>query len=267
LDVAIRRGDVNESLPVPFVLGSNFVGVVQQCGSKAKLDYGIEKGTRVTSIIRTGGNARFITLPLNALMVVPKRLDAAEVACIISLYLPCFQALHYGTPRPFRYSQSCLRDKRIFITGASLLEAQTLTWLARYAGAAQVFVSIAKEHFERIISYHAVPVDDDPIALFQTLDGLMMDVMIDYDFPKYLHVAQALLDDEKGRLVCCASPVKIATETEEVSPLCGWPSTLVDCWYSMDYFWEQSTLTLVNGATMFHYFDSWQSNPKGMQVK
>lgn len=270
LDVAIRRGN-GSSLPLPFVLGSNFVGVVQTtlCGSTAKRDFGgIAKGTRVTSMIKSGANARFITLPVQQLIVIPKRLDAADVACVVSLYLPAFQALHYGTPRPWRYSPKCLTGKRVLITGASMLEAHALTWLARHAGAVQVFVSTCIENFDRITSFQAVPIDDDPVVLLNTLDGLIIDVMIEYDFPRYLHVAQEVLEDEKGRLVCCSASPTMEEGPVDETRLCGLsPTMIVDCWPAMDYFFEQSTLCLVHGATMFNFFDSWQNNPMEMQVR
>lgn len=135
-DLAMRKLKEDKD---SIILGCNIVGTVQKCGSAAE-SYGITPGMRVAAIVKQGGNAKFITVSAAKLMSIPRNLDPSDVACILAVYLPAFQALHHGRARPYRYSRSILRGRKIFVNG-STLQAQAVARLAHLAGVTEVFLA------------------------------------------------------------------------------------------------------------------------------
>jgi NADPH:quinone reductase len=185
----------------PFVPGSNFVGIVHHCTRDATETYGLQAGTRVASIIKWGANARYVTVPPQHLITVPEDLDAADIASLISFYLPAFQALHHGRLRPTRYSFSCLRGKRVLVLAdGATLEVQALVRLAKLAGASEVFVAVPREHHAVLKNRRIAALSDNPRDWLPVVQN-SMDVVVDYSFPKHFsEVRQSL--GPKGRLIC-----------------------------------------------------------------
>mmetsp|Transcript_2126 Transcript_2126/g.2857 ORF Transcript_2126/g.2857 Transcript_2126/m.2857 type:complete len:361 (-) Transcript_2126:2013-3095(-) len=91
VDIMIRKGGLGEhdaSICLPYTMGTNLIGVVHE---------GPYKGQRVATLSKAAAsNAKYTTVPSSCVLPVPKDLDAAEMACIVSVYLPCFQALYHG---------------------------------------------------------------------------------------------------------------------------------------------------------------------------
>ena len=119
-------------------------------------------GRRVAGLPLKGGNATYITATTDQLFDVPKKLDASEVSCMLSIYLPAFQALHHGQPRPWRYSQETLQRKRVLITGTSsaLPETWAMVRLAQYGGASEVYVVCEREQHSTLRQHlYAIPLD------------------------------------------------------------------------------------------------------------
>lgn len=197
--------DEEEKLSYPFVCGSNFVGIVHYAGEAAD-DYGIELGSRVAAIVRWGSNTKYVSIPPEHLWIVPKSLDASDIACLVSSYLPAFEALHHGRARPYRYSRSCLRGRRVLVTGGGTVEAQALARLAKHAGAEVVYVTCPKSHRSLVSKSHAAPLSQNPDEWMEDVKG-QMDIIVDYEFPRsFANIRQAL--SKQGRLVCVyKSPV------------------------------------------------------------
>ena len=194
---AVRLEEYSD-LSFPFVYGSNFVGVVQQCDDDAE-ELGIKAGSRVASIVKWGSNSKCVSIPPDQLVVVPKHLDAGDLACLIACYLPAFEALHHGRARPYRYSRRCLKGRRVLITGGATVEAQALIRMAQLAGAAKIYVTAPVEHHLLIEKKQAGALFEDPDDWLQDVAG-RMDIVIDYLFPRnFLSVCEALTDG--GRLV------------------------------------------------------------------
>jgi NADPH:quinone reductase-like Zn-dependent oxidoreductase len=200
MDIAAVKRDEYSGMTYPYVYGSNFVGVVHHCGPTAAANYGIKRGTRVASITKWGSNSRHVSIPPERLMIIPKKLDACDVACLISAYLPAFQALHHGKSRPFRYSRTCLQGRRVFITGGATVESQALIRLAKLAGASEVYLAAPGEHHSIVEKKRAVPLHEDPDKWLPHIEG-RMDVVVDYGFPRdFPSIRRALA--RRGRLVC-----------------------------------------------------------------
>lgn len=183
------------------VPGSNAVGVVHHCSPGAE-DEGVKPGMRVAAILQPGGaNARYFSLPSSEVLPVGRHLDASDVACISTAYLPAFQALHHGRVRPYRYSRTCLEGRNIFIVGGDQLVAQATVRLAQLAGAKHVYISAPRCMVDPLQKIDAFVLDEDPCQWPDVMEGAM-DVVIDYRFPKNFTDVKATVS-RKGRLVCC----------------------------------------------------------------
>jgi len=244
--VAIRRGQYQ--VTTPCVLGSNFVGVVHATSNEASR---WRIGRRVAGLPMKGSNAKYVTATTDQLFDVPKKLDASEVSCVLSIYLPAFQALHHGQPRPGRYSQHTLQKKLVLITGAdfALPEALALIRLAQYGGALEVYCVAEREHHSVLRQMYAIPLDNHMDDWLLTVQG-QMDVIIDFDYVKNESASWKALAPN-GRLVWYLHPSK-----RENTHL-----------WILDGVWEQIKLSLLERASIYELFDSWDENPYNAKVR
>ena len=192
LDVEVRRGSL-ESLPAPFVTGTNFVGVVHS-------GHDVTQGTRVGGIVPLGANARYITTTRSTLIPLPPRADESELAVLLSTYLPMFQALHHGfTGR--RYGPAAMSGKRVLLSrGASLSEISAATKLATLQGAMEVFAVCSRKEHAVVNSFGAVPLDEDTNDWYQRLQG-RIDLALVFDYYTMRETIHSLLSYHHGRLV------------------------------------------------------------------
>lgn len=103
-DCMLRRGACLEQLPLPYVPGSEMVGIVCALGEEAKEAGTIKTGDRVAAFsARGGGNAKYATVSYRDAMVVPENVASMKALCLLSAYVPAFQALAAGRKesRPF----------------------------------------------------------------------------------------------------------------------------------------------------------------------
>lgn len=227
----------NENVPLT-PAGSNLVGVVHSCSGQVSERYGIKPGSRVASLIRWGGNARYVKVPPEQLFDVPESLDSSDVATLISSHLPAFQALHHGRSRPVRYSTSCLSGKRVFIVAdGAISEVLALIRLAQYAGTSELYVSVPLEHHNVMKKHRVAVLTEDPADWMSVVQG-SMDLVLDYGFPKNFSAVRSSLA-RKGRLVCCPQPLR--------------RESIFDCTHTseLQYLLERYQLSLMKRATLF----------------
>jgi NADPH:quinone reductase-like Zn-dependent oxidoreductase len=90
-DVLMRRGLYPGVPALPYTPGYDIVGVVESCGTGV-LQW--KHGDFVAALTQTGGYARYIVLPENALVRVPAGLDAAEAVSLVLNYTTAYQLIH-----------------------------------------------------------------------------------------------------------------------------------------------------------------------------
>lgn len=219
--------------PLPLVLGSNLVGIAHHCDSGAE-EQGFRPGSRVASLVACGSNARYVSIPTRSLIAVPKYLDAADIVSLISAYLPAFQALHHGRARPYRYSRTCLKNRKILIVSNATIEAQALIRLAKIAGATDVYFTAPRYQFAALERLGAKLLDADQWG--PQVQG-KMDVVIDYLFPAQFSDVRAALAP-KGRLVCCS-------KAEDSS---------------LTWLFEYLQLVTMKRATLFDFVQNFEEN-------
>lgn len=243
LDICIRCGLFSNNVQTPFVVGSNFVGIVHEGALPA--------GTRVAALTKTGGNARYVSISRDALVKVPKRLDPSEVACIISTFLPSFQALHHGRRHEIRYSNNSLKGMKVLLTeGASIVEIQAVAQLAFLAGAASVHV-ICEPRFHNYVQIYlnVTPLDVYIEDWLPTVKG-QMDVIIDYDYShNRVEIPDALAPG--GRLVWFALP----------------PARHNGIFGDINSLMDIASICLLDRASIYDAYENWESEASKDDLK
>jgi len=234
LDVCIRHGMFADDVKTPFVLGSNFVGIVHHGA--------LPEGVRVAGLTKTGSNARYIATTTDAVVKVPKRFDSSEIACVISSYLPALQALHNGRGFDRKCSKDSLQNKKVLLTdGASMVEIQAMVQLAFAAGAASVHVVCDCRHHE----YVRMHLKAEPLKWGENewLPQVMneMDVVIDYDYTLHRNdIANALAP--RGRLVWFVHP-----QTEHGG-----------LFSDAQGFLDQAAICAIDGGSIYNVYENWE---------
>jgi NADPH:quinone reductase-like Zn-dependent oxidoreductase len=101
-DCAIRRGfdfDIFHPTAVPVTPGTDVVGRIVAIGSAVgehgQVPFPFALHDRVAALVRSGGNARYASVPSNRLVRLPAGVDfdAAEAVAMVSIYTTAYQTL------------------------------------------------------------------------------------------------------------------------------------------------------------------------------
>lgn len=136
-DCLMRHGfdfSLFDPVCLPATPGSDVVGQIVQCGSKVE---GFKPGDRVAALVRSGANARFLTVPASSLVTVPLMVSSEDAACMVSIYATAFKALKMVCEE----GQSNLYDKKVVIVGGCDPVGQALIHLCKKAKASKIYVS------------------------------------------------------------------------------------------------------------------------------
>jgi len=156
-DCLMRRGfdfDVLHPLCLPQTPGFDIVGNVCVCGSQAERSF--EEGDRVAALVRTGGNARFLSVPASSLVKLPRQLDCAEAAAMVSIYTTAYQTLKRITQKSPMFS---LLGSKVLIIGGMDAVGQALIQMCCKARAEIYATGPERKHsyIRNILGVHPLP--------------------------------------------------------------------------------------------------------------
>ena len=150
-DVLLRTGKYPDlKQKPPLVLGYDVVGEIDEVGTGVSE---LEVGERVADLTITGSYARYRTLRADRVVRVPAQVDAAEVAALVLSWATAYQLLHR--------SAHVKQGERVLVFGATGAVGQALLVLGALAGL-KMWGAARPEHFERVRSLGATPVDSRP---------------------------------------------------------------------------------------------------------
>jgi NADPH2:quinone reductase len=136
---------------VPFTLGTDVVGVVDELGEGVST---VELGQMVAgatfSLDGLGGYTEFICLPESELVPVPAGVDPAEAVCVVANYLTAHKALH-GVA-------NVRSGERVLIHGAAGGVGTALLQLGELAGL-EMYGTASKYNHELVSALGATPID------------------------------------------------------------------------------------------------------------
>jgi NADPH:quinone reductase-like Zn-dependent oxidoreductase len=198
IDCAIRRGEWKNMSMDPYIIpGVAIVGKVMGREKKKSrpLSSCIEPGDNVLSLVRSGGNARYICLTKNNLIKVPEKLHPERAVCLVETYLTAFQALHLGQKGGLRYRDNCFQGQSILIMNGYSPLGKALIELSRLGGASICYGLINDDsknseggesgsspddmnhRYNTLEQWGAIPLSSDPQD-WLTLIGRQVDIFV-----------------------------------------------------------------------------------------
>jgi NADPH2:quinone reductase len=159
---------------VPFILGADVVGVVDELGQGVST---VELGQTVAgatfSLDGLGGYTEYICLPAREWVPIPPGLDPAEAVCLVANYLTAHQVLHR--------TAKVRSGERIVIQGAAGGVGTALLEQGKLAGL-EMYGTASKHNHELVSALGATPIDyrsEDFVKRVRALTGDGVDVVFD----------------------------------------------------------------------------------------
>lgn len=173
-DCIIRQGlwwgDSEPSLQI--TPGIDVVGKVYNIKQTTGNMYNLRPTQTVMSLVKWGGNSRFMTIHPNQLVKVADGLDPAQVACLPEAYLSAFQVLHKGHKGSLRYRENSLKGKSILILGCMTNNiGKAMIDLALNGGVATIYATARKKHWKKLLSIGVMPLSPNPMEWIQNIAG------------------------------------------------------------------------------------------------
>ncbi|KAL7581542.1 hypothetical protein ACA910_022107 [Epithemia clementina (nom. ined.)] len=196
-DCILRRGldfEVTDPISLPVVPGQDFVGRLYARGNLAT---DVPDGALVAGFVRTGGNARFISVPAHSLIQVPPKVGPEEAVCLLSVYATAYQCMKLVSSNNLLFA---LENKRVLIVGGMDSVGQALLDMCRTAKA-QVFVT-APDHRHALVksTFGAHPLPEKTSEWSPMVEG-EMDIVFDGVCHKGSAASLKSLKED-GTLVC-----------------------------------------------------------------
>lgn len=165
----------------PIIPGIDVVGRVYQVNAETSQRYGLKVGDRVISLVKSGGNARYLAVNAISAISVPDSLDPVATVCLAETYLTAFQILHNGQPQRIRYREDSLKGKTIFLRGFGISAmGQAIMQLASQAGASAVYSLAERNHFDYLASIGISPIENHVTDWKKDMVG-KVDILISSD--------------------------------------------------------------------------------------
>jgi NADPH:quinone reductase-like Zn-dependent oxidoreductase len=158
--------------PLPNTPGVDVVGRIYRIDSETSKKYGWEVGDRIVSLVKWGGNSRFLSINPSHVVSAPESIDPSSAVCLVETYLAAFQVLHLGQPQDLRYKDDALNGKNILLRGLSVSSmGHAIAQLAVIGGAVNVFAVAKHKHFEYLTSLGITPLNNDGKDWWKALAG------------------------------------------------------------------------------------------------
>jgi NADPH:quinone reductase-like Zn-dependent oxidoreductase len=167
--------------PLPNTPGVDVVGRIYSVGTYTSNKYGWSVGDRIISLVKWGGNTRYLSLDPSQAIAVPESIDPASAVCLVETYLAAFQVLHRGQPNKQRYRDDSLKGKSILLRGFSVSSmGHAIAQLAAISGASNVFAVSKRKHFDYLTTLGITPLDNDGKDWYKLMSG-KVDLIVSCD--------------------------------------------------------------------------------------
>ena len=158
--------------PLPNTPGVDVVGRIYRVDSETTKMYGWKVGDRIISLVKWGGNSRYLSLDPSHAVAASETIDPAMAVCLAETYLTAFQALHMGQANDLRYTVDSLTGKCILLRGLAVSSmGHAIAQLAKTANALNVFAVAKDKHFKHLSSLGITPLSNDGKDWLKTMVG------------------------------------------------------------------------------------------------
>ena len=168
-------------MPLPNTPGVDVVGRIYRVDAETHEKHGWKVGDRILSLVKWGGNSRYMSVDPSHAVSAPETIDPAMAVCLAETYLTAFQVLHMGQANDLRYSNCSMSGKSILLRGLSVSSmCYAITQLAANADALSVFAVAKEKHFSYLSSLGITPLDNDGKDWLKKMAG-KIDLIISCD--------------------------------------------------------------------------------------
>jgi NADPH:quinone reductase-like Zn-dependent oxidoreductase len=218
MDCFVRRGGEVGERPVslPNTPGIDLVGKLYRIDKESSRKFDLKVGQRVISLVRSGGNSRYLGVDPATLVKVPEAVDPAEAVCLVESYLAGFQMLHTGQGQLMRYRKTALYGMTILVIGGMASNTgRAIAELSRLAGAKHIFATAKQKHFKKLNSLGVLPLNLDPFVWCSNLEA-SIDLLISLG-EEILPVHYKLLKTT-GTIVMCSEEYTFSSASSSQAP-------------------------------------------------
>ncbi len=247
-DCLLRSGIGIEKATFPFTPGCELSGTISNLGVAAQAE-GYRVGDRVVAISRRGGcNAKYAKFSsLNVAPVHSTTVDAANLVCLVNVYMTAYQALRLG-----KKDGTPLTGANVLITDGFSPLGQATTKLARLEGASVWVTTNNNTEDEHMVTLGAKCLRMNPSHWLHKVKG-KMDVVIDNTcIDSYESSWQAL--NSTGMLICTGM-TSIHKFQDDMSGMCGC-NAIGDV---RDYKAKWASLKAKYMMSKTKFYDFWES--------
>lgn len=210
------------------------------------------KGTRVAALVRTGGNARYVSVPESSLIPIPNTLESGEAAALISIHMTAYYCLKAIAKKDHGISlMYALAGKKVLILGGNDGVGRALVQLCRKAHAEIYVLAPAHRHIyvKNILGSTPLSENDDWLTTVEGQIDYVFDGTCEQNSQRAFRAMNAT-----GKLVCygCAALLQHG----EQQGLLGAP---------LSAHWNNLTNSL---STRIYHVDVWkhfQRDPVGFK--
>ena len=163
-DTLMIRGTYQEKPPLPFTLGMELAGVIEELGTEVT---GLQKGQRVAAYTGLGGLSEYAAIPADICVPIPDQMSAVDAAAFLVAYGTSHVALDYKA--------RLQPGERLLVLGASGGVGLTAVELGKLMGAEVVACARGQDKLEVCRAAgadHLIDSDSDDIrAVVKALGG------------------------------------------------------------------------------------------------
>ena len=210
-DCLIRRGQwwgECDSV-IPNTPGVDTTGMIYEISFDTAKAFGLRKGDRVTTLVKWGGNSRFIKVCASDLVKVPSTVDPAQATCLMETYLTAFQATHYGQSPGRRYKAGALKGKTLLVLcNASSNLMKAIAELSLEAKAKTLYAPSKERYFQQLsnLGISVLNIDSEEEWLTELHGKIDLVISVETEILPYHY---GLLSDQ-GEIVVVSRSDKIA---------------------------------------------------------
>jgi NADPH:quinone reductase-like Zn-dependent oxidoreductase len=179
-DCLIRQGLWwgSTSSPLPNIPGADVVGKLHRIDEDSSKKFNLLKGDRVLSLVKWGGNSRYLPVDPSKLVKLPEMIDPAAATTLAETYLGAFQTLHHGQGNGLRYRETSLKGRNILVLGNACSNmGRAIVQLASAASADQVYALAKPKHFPHVLELGMTPLNKGSLEWWDLLNG-RIDILI-----------------------------------------------------------------------------------------
>jgi NADPH:quinone reductase-like Zn-dependent oxidoreductase len=198
----MRRGinfDMFSMDELPATPGCDVVGYIVKVGPKAYSGMNdFTYGDRVAALVRKGGNARYISVPVSDLVKVPRSCDSVEAVCMVSIFSTAYLSLKVISSNKPMFS---LEGKKVLVVGGMDPVGQALIQMLTKAKADPVFVTAPEyqhAYIRSVLGAYPLPEKAEEWTNY-VLEA--MDFVFDGECEDQMLPARSALNKD-GQLVC-----------------------------------------------------------------